>query len=1461
MTDPLSVSASVAGLVSLADVVFSKVFRYAKAVKDAESDIALLAEKTQALSGVLHSLFRLSLELDDQDARREIRHRHFESCGRILQRIKQALEGREPSAKNGLANSIKIKLSWPFSSSETKKLVDQISGLHTEISQSMNADSMHRLLQSLSTQTEIRNELGKINDEIEKLNSETKRRWEFETRISMDDHRRKVLDFFGSVDPSSNHDTSLKLRHPLTGLWLIEHGAFKQWLDIPGSKLWLSGIPGAGKTVLASLVVEEALKQSSSRRAVAYFYCDYKDQNRQDPVKILGAIAAQISRQDESQESFEKLEKYYVECHPKGRGPRRPEAQRLLDLIREMCRSSFDEASIVVDALDECGENQVPVVNILQKLNGDKFSRISTLFLSRDEHHLRSRLEKTYAHIPIAAHTDDLQLYVAAEVELRIEEGRLHEPNPALKAEIVECLVNKADGMFRWVTCQLDDLCRSRTDSALRKALRSLPTTLSETYERILERVNQCGTDEQELVEYTLRWLLFAPRMDIAALCEALAIKDGSNQLNHEDVPGLGDILILCSSLVRKSVKGDYLEISHFTVEEFLLSIDPIRRKNLVRYHMDRKAAVVKLSIQRLTYLTWTDFSLKLANSLEEMDERWRRYPFRKFAVDAFSVCREGWDDQRVLDKAKVLLSPTKTHNFLSWAQEKVIRSSLRHGDRFLHGPSSFKRLTSAIASGSMGPLHFAAMFRIPEIVQWLLDMGCEANQMSDFGTPVHCVLTGIDGYGQKCQPWEARSETALKPILQMLFASGATCSHNLYAHELPWRTNHRSISVMGIVLDMNCTDEYERKLISELVSLVGDFGGRLEEHELSILEWRMQDPSAMELVVRAISDDWIPARLTDWYTKLKIQLELQLKVQEIGDEGPEPGEPEELQESIWEAAAHDQESVLQDLLKRPGIDIDAADDSGQSALHRATSQGSVRAMRILLGSGASVHKVDQMRQTPLHKCSSNRNTQGLTLILEAGANPGAIDESGCNVWHLAAKENNPEILEALTLLDSDWKEALRATCFRGFTPLVHAANSDSLESLSFLIERTEGWKADPTFADAFIALPCHKSTRRFQEYLGQFWDSILQTNDFDVRAMEYAIKQNNVDLVRSLLSRGTCTHDATKKDSRPTPLELACSKNCCDAIFELIVENTRIDEPFQERASYGQGLVHRLCSEEKLLRVDRLRQVRLRGMDINLLDCFGKTALMNAAENNKPELLAALLENNADPGITAGDGWNFLHFAASSGSKSCFEVLDRFEIPPYVWTAWTERSRFRHRDELSSEFSDPSPKSTSRFSRKSYSQSIMHLAVVHPQLLQYLLVKGIFEVDCRAENEYTPLHEAVDMDQIDSARSLIRHGANFNATTKAGRTPLHFASGRDGSLFAYLMGCGADPRVSDRNGNLPIHVAASRGRNYIVSVLLEAGPIDVKNHDGMTPELCALAAGHNYTANLINKTSQNHGQ
>jgi hypothetical protein len=52
---PLLVAGSVAGLVSLADVVFRKLFHYTKDAKNAEKDVQIKNELA-ALNGVLHNL-------------------------------------------------------------------------------------------------------------------------------------------------------------------------------------------------------------------------------------------------------------------------------------------------------------------------------------------------------------------------------------------------------------------------------------------------------------------------------------------------------------------------------------------------------------------------------------------------------------------------------------------------------------------------------------------------------------------------------------------------------------------------------------------------------------------------------------------------------------------------------------------------------------------------------------------------------------------------------------------------------------------------------------------------------------------------------------------------------------------------------------------------------------------------------------------------------------------------------------------------------------------------------------------------------------------------------------------------------------------------------------------------------------------------------------------------------------
>lgn len=237
---------------------------------------------------------------------------------------------------------------------------------------------------------------------------------------------------------------SLKLRRPGTGVWLTESDDFKRWLNTPHSKLWLRGIPGAGKTVLASSVIQEALIASDPSVAVVFFYCDYKDVATQDPLNILGSLARQLARQNE--DAFEKLQRLYRKRFPDDKMTTEYEPEELRDLIIDMT-STFDSTLLLVDALDECGTNTSFVVELLASLNTDgNMSDVKTLFLSRDEQNIRDWL-KEYCQISIAATSSDLKLYVGAEIQNRTSRNLLRLKDPSLKDHIMERLVNGAEGM------------------------------------------------------------------------------------------------------------------------------------------------------------------------------------------------------------------------------------------------------------------------------------------------------------------------------------------------------------------------------------------------------------------------------------------------------------------------------------------------------------------------------------------------------------------------------------------------------------------------------------------------------------------------------------------------------------------------------------------------------------------------------------------------------------------------------------------------------------------------------------------------------------------------------------------------------------------------------------------------------------------------------------------------------
>lgn len=448
MSDPLSVSASIAGLISISDLIFRAVFKYARAAKNAKSDIQSLADEINGLATVLRSLQALASDLESEGDTFDpaLRIHCLSHCTKTFDKIEQRVKRASDSLGRSKLEGIARQLKWPFSASETKELLGELSRHKETITIALSADSMRKLQLCLSKVDELGEQVSRI--------ATIAKRIEINTQIDVNAGKQRVLNYFMKISPQTNLEMSIRLRHAMTGLWLTESLPFTNWLEKPGSRLWFSGIPGAGKTVLAGAVIQEALTHGhiTARVGVGFFFCDYKDHSTGQPTNILGAVASQLARQNN--EAFNILRNYYETLNPPTGLPQTPDPDELRARICSMSEL-FDQTLIIIDGLDECGDNTEEVVDVLSEL-AQYTTSVSIALFSRDHYNIQVRLEDEFEHIPIAAHTEDIRLYVGAELDKRTRTRRLELTSIAMKEEIMETLVSRAQGMFRWVVCQLE---------------------------------------------------------------------------------------------------------------------------------------------------------------------------------------------------------------------------------------------------------------------------------------------------------------------------------------------------------------------------------------------------------------------------------------------------------------------------------------------------------------------------------------------------------------------------------------------------------------------------------------------------------------------------------------------------------------------------------------------------------------------------------------------------------------------------------------------------------------------------------------------------------------------------------------------------------------------------------------------------------------------------------------------
>lgn len=253
----------------------------------------------------------------------------------------------------------------------------------------------------------------------------------------------KILDWLTPVNYAAQQHDFAGRRREGTGQWLLDSKEYCAWRDADkGSRaLFCPGIPGAGKTIIASMVIEDLLTEFGDDDAVgiAYVYCNFRRHTEQKAEDLLSSLLKQLAHgkatlPDSVGSLYEKHSKHQS----------RPSLAELGATLTSVI-GLYERAYVVVDALDESPwEERDTFLEIISKVKCE--SRVSVLATSRPEvlTHF-TRCIDLHDTKEIRAVEGDILNYVNNRLD-STRRPRLSR-FPELQDEIRRIIVEAADGM------------------------------------------------------------------------------------------------------------------------------------------------------------------------------------------------------------------------------------------------------------------------------------------------------------------------------------------------------------------------------------------------------------------------------------------------------------------------------------------------------------------------------------------------------------------------------------------------------------------------------------------------------------------------------------------------------------------------------------------------------------------------------------------------------------------------------------------------------------------------------------------------------------------------------------------------------------------------------------------------------------------------------------------------------
>ncbi|KAJ4244389.1 hypothetical protein NW762_014517 [Fusarium torreyae] len=986
--DGLSAAASVIAVVQLT----TEVTKYCIDAAGALEDRRLLREEVGACGNLLMDLYKLyandiegSEKGDDNDARNDTwanKINVLKSENAPLYRLTQTLDAIKtklrPEKEKGF-RKIKTVLKWPFDGKEVAKLIDamqrersllQFALTHesTQLSKEIketageNSRRLAELIEHIKVKsTENDNQVAKLSrilTDLQLSNRNIMDRVEDLQVNQMSARQKEVLHWISPMDYAPQQSDIFSRRQPGTGEWLLGSDEYKSWLDTDRQVLFCPGIPGAGKTIMASIVIDSLLGSFHAKPdiGVAYTYCNFRRRNEQRVTDLVANILKQLC---EGQPALIALaEDLYLRHNPSRKRPSLQELGRTLQAVA----ARYSRTYIVIDALDECETDEGTLMIFLQELHDlQKVASTNVFATSRFNTEIMEVFHHT-VHLNIRASDHDVRTYLNDKMT-RLP--TFVQRKPELQEEIKTKILKSVQGMFLLAQLYLDSLIGKRSPKAIRTFLNNLPSdpntskAYDTAYNDAMERIEDQVADRTSLGKEALMWISCAKRvLSPLELQHALAIESESEEFDEENLSEIGDIISACAGLITVDEQSDTVRLVHFTTQEYF---------ERTQAHWFPRAAS-ELTAKTMTYLSFDlspdssslnfgqpHLDLENASDIQGNDDTsnydtsnydnglgavFQRYPFCEYA--SWYWGDHARDVPEMLDTVEGFLASAK---FVNNAE------LMRQDEKF--------NISDLKTTG----LHEAAFFGLEGAIEWMLQRH-----------PVDSVnSSGMSALEIACEDGHLSA-------VKLLLKNGA--------------------SFRGIPMTRAAYAGHHT-----IVACLFQHGSPLESDALmAALETQNAEP-----LVRVLLDHGADVNLCDsnGYTPLisAIIRSNEPLAQLLLDRGADVNLPDKYGDlPLHTAIGYDAESLAR-LLFDYGADINLPNSVGFSPLHCAVYNNSESLSRLLLEYGADVELPNANGNTALRIAvlAEFEDNHLATLLLEHGAKATVENKYGITLFTFVA--------------------------------------------------------------------------------------------------------------------------------------------------------------------------------------------------------------------------------------------------------------------------------------------------------------------------------------------------------------------------------------------------------------------------------------------------------------------------